>query len=77
MVLGQSLGLVAIGLGLGLVATLVAGRLLESLLFGLEPTDPATVAQAVALLLAVAAVASHLPARRAARVQPVVALRSE
>jgi len=77
MVLRQSLGLVALGLALGLLASLAAGRALGSLLFGVTPTDPATLASVVALLGAAGAAACYLPARRATTVDPVRSLRAE
>jgi ABC-type antimicrobial peptide transport system permease subunit len=64
-------------LGLGLVAGLGITRLLASFLFGVGPTDPRTLAVAASLLLAVAALASYLPARSAARIDPLEALRSD
>src|SRR5262245_59401300 len=77
LVLRETLWWVALGLTLGLGAALVALRWLESLLFGLKPHDPLTIGLAVLVLLAVAAVAGYLPARRAARVDPLIALRHE
>jgi ABC-type antimicrobial peptide transport system permease subunit len=71
------LTLVVIGTGIGLVASLVATRTASTLLFGLEPNDPLTIAVATSLLLTIAALAGYLPARRAARVNPMVALRDE
>jgi ABC-type antimicrobial peptide transport system permease subunit len=62
---------------IGLGGALLATRLISSLLFGLTPTDPPTIAIAALLMLAVAALAGYLPARRAARVDPMVALRHE
>jgi ABC-type antimicrobial peptide transport system permease subunit len=56
---------------------LAAGRFVSSLLFGLTPTDAATMAAAISLMIAVSALAGYLPARRAARVDPLVALRYE
>jgi ABC-type antimicrobial peptide transport system permease subunit len=58
-------------------AALAATRLVQSVLFGLTPTDPGTIASAVVLLLAVAGFAAYLPARRAAGIDPVEALRCE
>ena len=66
-----------VGIGLGLAGALASGRVLRSYLFELSPTDPATLALAAATLAGVALLASWLPARRAARVDPVVVLRSE
>jgi putative ABC transport system permease protein len=75
MVVRRGLALAAIGLALGLAAALAVTRLLSSLLFSVRPTDPLTFVSLAALLLAVAGVASFLPARRAARVDPIEALR--
>lgn len=69
--------MVVIGVVIGLSAALATTRLVSSLLFGLAPNDPATIGLAALVLLAVAAVAGYLPARRAARVDPMVALRHE
>jgi predicted permease len=77
MVLGESLLLVSLGTAAGLPAALLAARLVASRLFGVGAADPATLAGAVALLALVAAIASLLPARRAARVDAMRALRSE
>jgi ABC-type antimicrobial peptide transport system permease subunit len=77
MILHESLVLVAIGIAIGLPATNVATRLISARLFGVTPTDPLTIAAAAALMLAVAAVAGFLPARRASRVDPMRALRNE
>jgi predicted permease len=71
------LALVALGLGLGGTAALGLGRVLTSLLYGVPPTDAPTLAGAAALLGAIATVACWIPARRAARVDPVTALRAE
>jgi len=76
-VLRHGLVVGAAGVGAGLGAALGLTRVLGSLLFGIEPTDPATFAAIAAALLAVALAASAVPARRAARTDPVVALRSE
>jgi ABC-type antimicrobial peptide transport system permease subunit len=76
-VLRQSLAQAGAGILLGVLGALAVTRLLRSQLFGLEATDPATFVEMTLLLLAVAAAASWIPARRAARVQPSVALREE
>jgi putative ABC transport system permease protein len=74
----QSVGLlIAAGLALGLAGSLWAARFLEALLFHLEPRDPATFGGAAAVLVAVAVVAAWVPAYRAARIDPVAALRTE
>jgi len=77
LVLLETLGWVALGVALGLGAALATTRWLESLLFGLKPHDPLTIGSAALVLLAVATVAGYLPARRASRVDPLVALRHE
>jgi predicted permease len=69
--------LVAIGIVLGLPAALAATRWIESFLFGLTPTDPLTIAGAIVVLAFVAALAAYLPARRAAHLDPMEALRYE
>jgi predicted permease len=76
-VLMQTLKLAAIGMTLGLVASWALGRVFQGLLFGVTPSDPATFAAVLALLMAVAALAGYLPARRASRLDPVEALRAE
>jgi predicted permease len=77
LVVSASLRLALIGLGLGFIVALVLTRVLRGLLFGVAPTDPASYAGAMALLAAVAVLAAWFPARRAARVDPMVALRTE
>jgi predicted permease len=77
MVVGEAGRVVAVGVVLGLAGGLVTSRYLDSLLFGLAPTDPLAQALAVGLLIAVAAAAALVPARRAARTDPLIALRRE
>ncbi len=77
MALGQALLLAVIGVGAGLAGAVALSRAIVSLLFKLSPTDPATLASVAVLLTAVVFVASYLPARRATRVDPLIALRSE
>jgi predicted permease len=77
MVLRESLLLVAVGLAVGLPASWGAAQLISSQLFGLRPSDPLTLLTAVTLLTIVAALAGYLPARKASRVNPLVALRYE
>jgi len=77
MVLGQGLRLAAWGAGLGLVLAAVASQLLSSLLYGLSALDPITFFGVAAMVLGVAALATLIPARRATRVDPLVALRYE
>ncbi len=67
----------ALGAALGALAGLVAGRVLSSLLYGVSPRDPLVLFAAVLLPVVVAAFASYLPARRASRIDPVIALRHE
>ncbi|HKX28973.1 MAG TPA: hypothetical protein VJ302_14850 [Blastocatellia bacterium] len=69
--------LVGVGVVIGLSAAFAATRLVASMLFGLSPTDPVTIALAVLLMLTVAALAGYLPARRATQVNPMAALRDE
>jgi hypothetical protein len=69
--------LVAVGSCIGLATATATTRLVSTLLFGLEPNDPPTVALATLLMVGVAALAGFLPARRAARVDPLIALRRE
>jgi ABC-type antimicrobial peptide transport system permease subunit len=77
LVLGQGLALAAIGAGIGLVASLAAMRLLSTMLYGVRPTDPLTFAGSSALVILVALAASWIPARRAASIDPMQALRTE
>jgi ABC-type antimicrobial peptide transport system permease subunit len=77
MFVKQALVLAAIGAAFGLAAAFAAMRLMTTLLFGVSATDPATYAAVVAALLAVAVIASYVPSRRAAAVDPAEALRLE
>jgi putative ABC transport system permease protein len=77
MILGEGLRLAALGIGLGLLAALAATRLIQQLLFGVTAHDPLIYAGISLLLAAVAALACWLPARRATKVDPLVALRAE
>ena len=77
MVLRESLLLVAIGIAMGIFMALGASRLISTLLYGLQPTDPLTIAAATLLMIAAAGLAGYLPARRASYVDPMVALRYE
>src|SRR5690606_13048768 len=77
MIVGGSLRFVLAGVVLGVALAVAAGRVLESMLFGVAPTQPAAYATAIAVLVGVALAASWLPARRASHVEPVVALRAE
>jgi putative ABC transport system permease protein len=76
-VVGQGMRLTILGLALGLAAALAVTRLLTGLLFGIKPTDPLTFAGVAILLTLVALTACYIPARRATRVDPIVALRHE
>jgi putative ABC transport system permease protein len=76
-ILRGGLGLAALGLFIGSGAALALTRYLEALLYSVRPTDPAVFALAIATLLLVAAAACYLPARRAARVDPIVVLRED
>jgi ABC-type antimicrobial peptide transport system permease subunit len=77
LVLGQSLRMIFVGVGLGIAASVAAGRLLERLVSGVRPTEPMTFATMISVLVAAALAASFLPARRASRVDPMKALRQE
>jgi hypothetical protein len=77
LVLGASLRVVAVGVAIGVIITLLMGRFIASLLYGVRPGDPATIAQVTLLLLAVGAFAALAPAWRASRGDPVTALRAD
>ena len=77
LVVRRSLLLVGLGTTVGLAGSLAVTRVLGSLLFEVRPTDPAALAGAAAMLMVVALLASFLPARRATRVDPLVALRAD
>jgi putative ABC transport system permease protein len=77
MILAQGVRTIAIGIGMGLIGSLALARIVQSLLFGINATDPLTLAAVVALLVAAALLACYLPARRAAKIDPMVALRYE
>jgi ABC-type antimicrobial peptide transport system permease subunit len=77
MVLGHSLITVAIGLAVGLAGSLLFTRTMRSMLFEVSPNDPLTLGGIALLLLLIALVASYIPARRATRVDPIIALRYE
>jgi ABC-type antimicrobial peptide transport system permease subunit len=77
IVLGDSLRMVSVGVLIGIPAAYAVGRYLESLLFGLQPIDPSTAVLALVALFVIAGMASLLPARRAASVNPMTALRDE
>ncbi|RPI21916.1 MAG: FtsX-like permease family protein, partial [Acidobacteria bacterium] len=77
MILGRSLLLVAIGIAIGIPAAVSAARPLASLLYGLQTTDITTVTAGAIVLAAAAILASYIPARRASRIDPMSALRSE
>jgi predicted permease len=77
MVLGQGLGMAAMGVGIGIALSLAFTRLLQNLLFEIKPNDPLTLIAASAFLAGVALLASYIPAQRASRVDPMIALRYE
>jgi len=77
LVVGEGALLLAIGVIVGLAGALAGARVLRALLFDLSPSDPTTYIAAVAVLSAIALAASWLPARRASRVDPLVALRAD
>jgi putative ABC transport system permease protein len=77
LMIGRGMRPALLGLGIGLAAALGLTRMMKSLLFGLSATDPVTFISVTLLLLGVGLVACYLPARRAAKIDPLVALRHE
>ena len=77
MIVRESLVPVLVGMAIGLGAALALTRLVAGLLFGVAPRDPASMLFAVAAMLGVALLAAAIPARRASRVEPGIALRHE
>ena len=77
LVMRESMMLVLAGVLLGLAGAMAASRPIASLLFGLAPVDPLTIAAAIVVMLLLSSIAAYLPARRASRVDPIVALRYE
>ena len=75
-IIGQTLRMAALGIGVGAIVSLAVSSLIASLLFGTAPTDPATFAIIFMLLAVVALAAGYIPARRASRINPMVALRN-
>ena len=77
LMLREGMGLVLIGLGLGLAGSFALTRVMRGMLFGVTPTDATTFVSVSAVLIVVALLACYFPARRATRVDPLVALRYE
>jgi predicted permease len=77
LIIGQGMGVVAVGVVAGLAGALVVTRLMTTVLYGVRVTDPLTYIGVAALLTGVALLASYIPARRATRIDPLVAMRSE
>jgi ABC-type antimicrobial peptide transport system permease subunit len=77
LIVRQGMTLTLIGLAVGLVGAFLLSRVMTSLLYGVSPTDPLTFAGVSLVLLSVAVLACFIPARRATRVDPIVALRTE
>jgi ABC-type antimicrobial peptide transport system permease subunit len=77
MVIAEAGWMVGIGVAIGVALGLGAAKAASTLLFGLQPTDPATLASAMALLVSIGLLASYLPARRASKLDPMTTLRQE
>ena len=77
LVIGEAVWLVGAGLLIGVALGVGSARAASTLLFGLTPTDPATLGSAIALLASIGLLASYIPARRASRVDPMSVLRQE
>ena len=77
LVVGEGVTLTGIGLGLGLAGSVALGRLIQSLLYGTSALDPKVLATTTAVLGVSALLAAYVPARRATRVDPMIALRHE
>jgi ABC-type antimicrobial peptide transport system permease subunit len=77
LVIGEGLTLAAVGVVIGLAGALAGARVLRAFLFDLTPSDPVTYADIIVVLGVTAVLASWVPARRASRVDPVIALRAE
>src|SRR5262249_29877367 len=77
LMMREALLLVVLGVGIGMSAAVATMRFVSAMLFRLEPTDPLTLTLATLLMIGVAALAGYLPARRAARVDPMIALRHD
>jgi ABC-type antimicrobial peptide transport system permease subunit len=77
LVLRETLLLAAAGIAVGIPVVLWSARYVKSMLYGVAPTDPWTIAMAAVIMVAVTTVAGYLPARRAAGIDPMVALRQD
>jgi putative ABC transport system permease protein len=77
LVLRQGLGMALIGIGIGLVGAFGVGQLMSSLLYGISSMDPVTFAVVILIFLFCALMASYSPARKAARIEPMITLRAE